>query len=211
MAKDNDLLSVPACAKLVGKHPPQLYKFINDEGMPSHKDDEGHVRVRLGEVQDFLKAREASPRSRGGAATQSATMTSKAEQYIEPFVKRPVLSLWDRGNDHGWAVAAISETPEVEYNVDEYTGQQVQHLVCFEVDYTKNPLVWPSSRVIEEVLDGKIVLAEPQAVLRLIAAQLQLFDPEDRPTHIIDQLKETAEWLDHWKDEKAIQLERAAK
>jgi hypothetical protein len=191
--KDSELMSVPQCAKLVGKHPPQLYKYIKEEGMPSH-----NGKVVLGEVKAFLETRE--PRARG--VTQESIVTEKIEQHIQPFVKNPVLSLWDRGNDKGWAVAAITDVPEVEYDVDEASGQRQQHLITFKVDYREQEAIWPSDRVVEEVAEGKIVLAEPQAVLRLIAAQLKLFDPADRPERIIENLLLTAERLDEWKVER---------
>lgn len=189
--KDSELMSVPACAKLVGKHPPQLYKYIKEEGMPSH-----NGKVILGEVKAFLETRE--PRARG--STQSAETEAKIEAFITPFVKNPVLSLWDRGNDRGWAVAAISEVPEVTYDVDELTGQRLQHMVSFKVDYRNEEAVWSEDRIVQEVIEGKVILAEPQAVLRLIAAQLKLFDPVDRPERIIENLLLTAEALEGWKD-----------
>lgn len=202
MPKDNDMMSVSACAKLVGKHPPQLYKFIKDEGMPSHKDSEGNVRVVLSEVKAFLEARDASPRARGGAATKDAVVSEAIGKFIQPFKKVPVLSLWDRGNDKGWAVAAITNAPEIEYDVDEATGQRQQRLVAFKVDYSKSEPVWADDRIIQEVIAGKIVLAEPQGVLRLIATQLSLFDPAERPTPLIEKLEDLAEMFDGWKESK---------
>jgi predicted DNA-binding transcriptional regulator AlpA len=193
---DNALLSVTAAAKLVGKHPPQLYKYIQEEGMPSHKDSEGKTRVVLSEVKAFLDERASSPKARGGGAnTESALSKAAVAQYITPFVTKPVLSLWDRGSDKGWAVAAITDAPDIEYDTEE-EGHISQKLVRFAVDYRKEDVAWSDDRIIQEVVDGKIVIAEPQGVLRLIAAQLKLFDPEVRPTEIISQLQEVAKALD---------------
>lgn len=201
MSKSNDLMSVSACAKQVGKHPPQLYKYIKEEGMPFHKDSQGSVRVVLGEVQDFLKQRETTPRAQGGRATKRAQDVESVKEYVTPFVKQPVLSLWDRGSDKGWAVAAIRDTPEVQYDADE-DGRRSQRLVTFDVDYTDRDLVWADARLIDEVIQGKIIVAEPQGVLRLIASQLKMFDPAEQPRNVIDALEDIAVHLDEWKTQR---------
>lgn len=198
MAKDSDLLSVSAAAKLVGLHPPQIYKYIEKEGLISHKDKEGHTRVILSELKDFLAIRSATPRARGGSATKRAQDIESVKEYVTPFVKQPVLSLWDRGSDKGWAVAAIKETPEVQYDADE-DGRRSQRLVTFDVDYADHDLVWADARLIDEVIAGKIIVAEPQSVLRMLAAQLKMFDPAEQPRNVIDALEDIAVHLDEWK------------
>ena len=111
--------------------------------------------------------------------------------------------LWNRGQWRGWAVGRVTD--------------RNPFITSIETTHFKHTLMWDTSELMKDILDGRVFFIDPVIILRMVADQVSVIEDTESPLtdRAAELIEEAAELLLLYKrtreDEVSADLADAAR